>query len=101
MAQSDRPRGRPSKDADLRPARIVVADDNRLSRELLLAAILRGAGHTVDVVDDGQEAVDRVSQGGVNLVLLDVVMPRLSGPRGLPPAGHNRPTPSSRCSSSP
>ncbi len=78
MAQSDRPRGRPSEGADLRPARIVVADDDRLSRELL-AAILRGAGHTVDVVDDGQEAVDRVSQGGVDLVLLDVVMPRLSG----------------------
>jgi diguanylate cyclase (GGDEF)-like protein len=56
----------------------VIADDDRLARELL-AGILRNAGHTVDAVEDGQEAVDRVAQGGVDLVLLDVVMPRLSG----------------------
>ena len=61
-----------------RPARIVVADDDRLSREML-ATILRGAGHSVDPVEDGAEAVERVAQGGVDLVLLDVVMPRLSG----------------------
>jgi diguanylate cyclase (GGDEF)-like protein len=60
------------------PARIVVADDDRIARELM-AGILRGAGHTVDTVEDGQEAVDRVAQGGVDLVLLDIVMPRLSG----------------------
>ena len=61
-----------------RPARIVIADDDRLARELL-AGILRGAGHTVEAVEDGQAAVERVGQGGVDLVLLDVVMPRLSG----------------------
>jgi two-component system cell cycle response regulator len=74
-----RPRAPLSDLADsVRPARIVVADDDRLGRELL-AGILRGAGHTVDAVEDGQEAVDRVAQGGVDLVLLDSVMPRLSG----------------------
>jgi diguanylate cyclase (GGDEF)-like protein len=60
------------------PARIVVADDDRIARELM-AGILRSAGHTVDVVEDGQEAIDRVAQGGVDLVLLDIVMPRLNG----------------------
>jgi diguanylate cyclase (GGDEF)-like protein len=60
------------------PARIVVADDDRLARELM-ASILRAAGHAVEAVEDGQEAVDRVAQGGVDLVLLDIVMPRLSG----------------------
>jgi two-component system, cell cycle response regulator len=78
---SDRPRPRTSTsdvvDA-VRPARIVVADDDRISRELL-ANILRSAGHLVEAVDDGQEAVERVGQGGVDLVLLDVVMPRLNG----------------------
>lgn len=82
MPPSDRPRARSipaSEYADLlRPARIVIADDDRLSRELL-GSILRGAGHSVEAVDDGQEAVERVAQGGVDLVLLDVVMPRLSG----------------------
>lgn len=74
-----RPRPPPADSAEPgRPARIVVADDDRLSRELL-AGILRAAGHSVDTVEDGQEAVERVAQGGVDLVLLDVVMPRLSG----------------------
>jgi diguanylate cyclase (GGDEF)-like protein len=79
---SDRPRARantaPESTEPFRPARIVVADDDRLARELL-AGILRSAGHVVDAVEDGQEAVDRVAQGGVELVLLDIVMPRLSG----------------------
>lgn len=95
MPPSDPPRARPSDGAELRPirdpapsprapasssdaARIVIADDDRLARDLL-AGILRGAGHTVETVDDGQEAVDRVAHGGVDLVLLDIVMPRLSG----------------------
>ena len=95
MPPSDPPRARPSDGAELRPnrdatpsprapssgsdaARIVIADDDRFARDLL-AGILRGAGHTVETVDDGQEAVDRVAHGGVDLVLLDIVMPRLSG----------------------
>lgn len=95
MPPSDPPRARPSDGAELRPsgdfglsprlvspgaepARIVIADDDRLARDLL-AGILRGAGHVVEAMDDGQDAVDRVAQGGVDLVLLDVVMPRLSG----------------------
>ena len=77
MEASEKPRAR-SSDGDLGPARIVVADDDRIARELL-AGILRDEGHIVDAVNDGQEAVERVSQGGVDLVLLDIVMPRLSG----------------------
>ncbi len=82
MPTSDRPRARTQTapdSADLaKAARILVADDDRLAREML-ATILRGAGHTVEAVADGQEAVDRVAQGGVDLVLLDIMMPRLSG----------------------
>jgi two-component system cell cycle response regulator len=57
---------------------IVVADDDRITRELL-AGMLRGRGHEVDTVPDGQAAVERVARGGVHLVLLDVLMPRLGG----------------------
>jgi len=58
--------------------RIVVADDDRIAREML-ADILRRAGYQVEQVEDGQDAVDRVARGGIDLVLLDIVMPRLSG----------------------
>jgi len=57
---------------------LLVADDDRGAREQL-AALLRNEGHTVEVCEDGAEALGRVAQGGIDLVLLDVVMPRLSG----------------------
>ena len=83
MSPSDRPRAlvsgvelRPA--AGAAPAHIVVADDDSAALELL-AGLLRAAGHVVDAVEDGQAAVDRVAQGGIDLVLLDLIMPRLSG----------------------
>ncbi len=61
-----------------RSGTIVVADDDRLTRELV-AGMLRTRGHEVEAVADGQAAVERVARGGVHLVLLDVIMPRLGG----------------------
>lgn len=57
---------------------MLVADDDRLTRELL-ASILRAHGYLVETCEDGQEAVERVSRGGIDLALLDIMMPRLSG----------------------
>jgi len=57
---------------------VVVADDDRLTRDLV-ARMLRGRGYEVETVADGQAAVERIARGGVHLVLLDVLMPRLGG----------------------
>ena len=57
---------------------IVVAEDDRLTRDLL-AGMLRSHGYRVEAFADGQAAVERVGQGGIDLVLLDILMPRLSG----------------------
>ena len=78
MPDSDPPRSQPFASPKLKGATIVVADDDRLTRELL-AETLRAHGFTVEAVADGQAAVERVARGGVDLVLLDVLMPRLSG----------------------
>ncbi len=59
-------------------ATIVVADDDGITRRML-AEILTRHGFSVETVDDGQAAVERVGQGGVDLVLLDIMMPRLTG----------------------
>ena len=59
-------------------ATILVADDDRITRELL-AGLLRGHGFRVEQVADGQELVDRIGKGGIDLVLTDIIMPRLSG----------------------
>jgi diguanylate cyclase (GGDEF)-like protein len=55
-----------------------VADDDRLTREAL-SAVLSARGFRVEAVADGQAAVERVGRGGVDLALLDVMMPRLNG----------------------
>ncbi|HWA74755.1 MAG TPA: diguanylate cyclase [Polyangiaceae bacterium] len=62
----------------MRGSSIVLADDDRLTREAV-STVLRAHGYTVDSLSDGQAAVERVARGGVDLVLLDILMPRLSG----------------------
>lgn len=60
------------------PSRVIVADDDRVTREYV-AGLLRAHGHEVETIADGQKAVERVSRGGIDLVLLDIIMPGLSG----------------------
>ena len=62
----------------LRPRRILLAEDNAINREVALE-LLRGWGYEVDSVDDGQAALQRVTEGGYGLVLMDVQMPKLNG----------------------
>ncbi len=57
---------------------VLVADDNRTNRNVL-AAILESAGHVVHMVEDGDDALDALEQGGYEILLLDVNMPRLNG----------------------
>jgi PAS domain S-box-containing protein len=60
------------------PARVLVADDNADMREYL-ARLLRSAGYEVTTVTDGQAALDAVRVGAPDLVISDVMMPRLDG----------------------
>lgn len=57
---------------------ILLADDERQMREHT-ASLLRARGFNVEVVEDGQAAIERAGRGGVDLILLDVMMPRMSG----------------------
>jgi CheY-like chemotaxis protein len=56
----------------------LVAEDVP-SIQMLLAQILRGGGHSVDIVPDGLEAVRLARQGQFDLVLMDVQMPNMDG----------------------
>jgi PAS domain S-box-containing protein len=60
------------------PARVLVADDNADMREYL-ARLLRSAGFRVTAVTDGQAALDAIRAGAPDLVISDVMMPRLDG----------------------
>ncbi|GAA0343422.1 SpoIIE family protein phosphatase [Actinoallomurus spadix] len=60
------------------PARVLVADDNADMREYL-TRLLRGAGHEVTAVEDGQAALEAARADAPDLVVSDVMMPRLDG----------------------
>lgn len=58
--------------------KILIVDDDVASLKLL-EAFLAGKGFEVQVAVDGVEGLEKVSQGRPNLVLLDVMMPRMDG----------------------
>lgn len=58
--------------------RVLVADDDPQMRRLI-RGVLQRDGFEVLEAFDGLDALERVEQGGVDLVILDVDMPRLDG----------------------
>ena len=59
-------------------ATLLVADDDPAVRDSL-ERTLRHAGYQVIAAPDGQAALDRLREGGVDLVLTDLRMPGLTG----------------------
>jgi len=58
--------------------KILIADDNEANRELL-EAHLDGIDCEIELAGDGQETLDKVASFKPDLILLDVMMPKLSG----------------------
>jgi len=58
--------------------RILIVDDEE-SLRMSLKFKLKSAGFDVDVAVDGEEALDRLKSKQVDVVLLDINMPRMSG----------------------
>ena len=59
--------------------RVLVADDDPTSR-LLLKSMVSKLGHDCLVAEDGSTAWDRLSSGGIDVLLTDWLMPGLDGP---------------------
>jgi two-component system response regulator MprA len=59
-------------------ARVLVVEDDANVRQTLGSA-LRFAGHEVELVTDGDEALDAMTAQEPDLVVLDVMMPRVDG----------------------
>jgi len=61
-----------------RPLKILLADDASVNRTIGVIALGK-AGHRVDVVGDGAQAVEAVRRNPYDLILMDVDMPVLDG----------------------
>ncbi|MBQ5782572.1 MAG: response regulator transcription factor [Oscillospiraceae bacterium] len=59
-------------------AYILVAEDEQAINDLIYKN-LRLVGHTVEQAFDGVQALDMIKQNSYDLVLLDIMMPQLSG----------------------
>lgn len=57
---------------------ILVVDDTATNRQIL-AVFLKKLGHTVDLAEDGAQAVARFSVRSHDLVVMDVMMPVMDG----------------------
>lgn len=76
-------RVKPPVDKPQRPLHILVAEDNQ-PNQFLIKAILKKLGHSVEIVNNGQEAVDAViasqTEGKCyDLLLMDLSMPEMDG----------------------
>lgn len=58
--------------------KILLAEDDQFLRELY-SDVLTAEGYTVETAIDGEEAYSKLIVGGWDLVLLDIIMPKMSG----------------------
>jgi two-component system response regulator ResD len=61
-----------------RPARVLVVDDEEMVRDVL-ARYLERDGFAVQTASDGASALDAVDRGSPDVVLLDLMLPRVDG----------------------
>lgn len=58
--------------------RILVVDDDKNTR-ILMKAVLEAEHYTVFTANDGEEALDMMDREHIDLVVLDIMMPRMDG----------------------
>lgn len=58
--------------------KLLVIEDNQLTRELY-EFVFKKAGFVVDAAADGEIGLVKARQGGYDVILLDVMLPKLDG----------------------
>jgi PleD family two-component response regulator len=72
------PSGRTPDAAEPRPPRVLIADDNPQGAELL-EAYLSNTDYELRIASDGEQTMNLVGSWQPDLIMLDVMMPRISG----------------------
>jgi diguanylate cyclase (GGDEF)-like protein len=60
------------------PCKLLVVDDNPANRDLLLGS-LAYRGYQIEIAENGEQALDKINRAHYDLVLLDQIMPGISG----------------------
>ena len=68
----------PAAEPSGRRLRILMAEDNPANQRVA-TALLKAAGYRIEIVDDGEAAVDRAIANEFDIILMDVQMPVLDG----------------------
>ncbi|HSX57749.1 MAG TPA: response regulator [Candidatus Saccharimonadales bacterium] len=58
--------------------RILVVEDDEFLRELY-DELLKGENYDVSLAVDGEEGLNKMTEGGYELVLLDIMLPKMDG----------------------
>ena len=61
-----------------RPNRLLIVDDNEMNRDMLARRLAR-KGYEIAMAESARGLLQRVKQDGIDLVLLDIEMPEVSG----------------------
>src|SRR5438876_11939167 len=61
-----------------RTSRLLIVDDNEMNRDMLARRLAR-KGYVIGLAENAQDLLQRVKQDAVDLVLLDIEMPEISG----------------------
>lgn len=62
----------------MNPTAILLVEDEQYLRELY-QEILIEQGYSVDTAADGEEGFNKVKQGGWDLVIMDIILPKMNG----------------------
>jgi chemosensory pili system protein ChpA (sensor histidine kinase/response regulator) len=65
--------------AEVAPEKVIVLADDSISVRKFVGRMLEKAGYRVKLASDGLEAFEIVQQGGIDLVVTDLEMPRTNG----------------------
>ena len=70
--------GGPTLMTELAGRHLLLVEDNAINREIVLG-LLAGTGLTIDVAENGQQAVDQYQRRSFDLILMDIQMPVMDG----------------------
>ena len=76
-SKADTPGKKPAKSSS-GTLRILLAEDNKINA-VLATTVIKRAGHSIHVAENGKEAVAALEDGAFDVVLMDMHMPEMDG----------------------